>query len=75
VFAVGEDPRRRKESAATLVSTGTIGVVLGDGTDPDRQCPQLHRWTGGERDEHRKQAAVFDAVAVTLGGDRGWSVP
>jgi O-acetyl-ADP-ribose deacetylase len=30
VFALGEDPSCRNESAATLVSTGTIEVVLGD---------------------------------------------
>ncbi|MDX8056333.1 macro domain-containing protein [Lentzea sp. BCCO 10_0798] len=59
---------------AGLVALGGC-FVTGDGTDPDWQCPQLHRWTNGERDEHRNQAAVFDAVAVTLGNDRGWSVP
>ncbi|WP_170176296.1 hypothetical protein [Lentzea flaviverrucosa] len=59
---------------AGLVALGGC-LVTGDGTDPHSQCPQLHRRAGDERDEHRSQAAVFDAVAVTLGEDRGRSVP
>jgi O-acetyl-ADP-ribose deacetylase (regulator of RNase III) len=61
---------------AGLVALGTC-LVLGDGTDPQWECTAdgEHRWTNGERDERRHQVAVLDAQAVTLGEDRGWSVP
>ena len=47
----------------------------GDGTDPQWECANGHRWTNGERDERRHQVAVLDAFTVTLGEDHGRSVP
>ncbi|MFD4643147.1 macro domain-containing protein [Lentzea sp. NPDC058436] len=61
-------------AAAGLVALGGC-LVSGEGDDPVWQCPQVHRWGGGTRDEHRSQAVCFEAVAVTLGEDHGRSVP
>jgi O-acetyl-ADP-ribose deacetylase len=64
----------RQAAEAGLVALGGC-LVQNDGMDPRWQCANDHRWTNGERDERRSQIAVRDAVAVTLGEDRGWSVP
>lgn len=45
------------------------------GSDPQWRCANGHEWTNGKRDERRHQVAVLDAMAVTLGEDRGRSVP
>jgi len=67
-----EDGRAAAE-AGVVVSGGCF--VQGDGTDPQWQCANGHRWTNGERGERRHQVAIADAVANVLGEDHGRSVP
>lgn len=97
MFAVREDPLPRNGSAATLVSTGEIELVLGDIT---RQRVDVivtaatESLLGGTafpaiatraiRSSSPSVATIrlvafdretHDAIAVTLGEDRGRSVP
>ncbi|MCX2948149.1 macro domain-containing protein [Lentzea sp. NEAU-D7] len=66
-------PEARQALAAGAIGLG--GFLLDDDTFPQWGCAQEHYWTNGERDECRNQVALNDAIAVTLGEDRGWSVP
>ncbi len=44
---------------------------------PTWECTadESHQWTNGDGDRHRYQAALLDALAVTVGEDQGRSVP
>ncbi|MFJ5988181.1 macro domain-containing protein [Lentzea sp. NPDC092896] len=67
------NPRFEGKGAGLFAPDGCF--KLGDGTDPQWECANGHRWTNGERDERRHQVAVLDAFTVTLGEDHGRSVP
>lgn len=54
----------RVAAEAGLVALGGC-FVRTDGTDPQWQCANEHRWTNGRRDERRSQVAVWEAVAAT----------
>ncbi|MDX8144495.1 macro domain-containing protein [Lentzea sp. BCCO 10_0061] len=73
MFGRPAEQARQAADAGLLVLGGCL--VQGDGTDPQWECANGHRWTNGERDERRHQVAVLDAFTVTLGEDHGRSVP